>query len=532
MKDQRKQRSKRNTNFLKILKVTKEDFIRSSFPILSKVCYEHHQFYILKNQKKNKKIISTFTAKNNLIWYGKHLTLILKLENNRKKYENDSRIKFLLNSEFYENNPIVVIEIDENGIAVFSTENKTGTIGWLNIPLYDENLHFVCENNYLKEKNSISFDICVNQFISYNFKDVKFQKTLFYLNILFQKEQKYLYNCKLIITRNESMAQQQNNIIFTKILDSQMLFSDEKIRTWKIQLISYEISLDSFINFNFIKWGIDFCESIYIEKNYFETKISIHSLNEKEEIMSTYDIPFLIKLNEIMQPQFSSNGSYRGSELRLKVDNAELILPEDCLNNKETHISIKRTVSIEKNDKNIQIFNSVECLPHDLTFEKPVKLKMKSPTNNPKILNSKKKPKSKDNNIFEQEIYHFSNHGIISTWDAENPMLKINYSFNTIKKGTVLVMTLSLSSMEIKTVSLNFHLIYLIITVQLNQARHTNIKSNNNIFNVKWREEFLNDGFTNNYILIELYDEKQNIIKQRCSFKEIFEAEGNGFYLK
>lgn len=130
--------------------------------------------------------------------------------------------------------------------------------------------------------------------------------------------------------------------------------------------------------------------------------------NENELIKFQINLKSVLNENSIL---FYSSKIYFGEEFKLDIDNAQLILPRDCIKDKKV-ISIKQFVKNEKLESGLKIYNLIECELQGQEFDKPLKLKMQSPVTNPKPYKSTEKWKDIKHDIYEQEIKHFCKRGI------------------------------------------------------------------------------------------------------------------------
>lgn len=273
-------------------------------------------------------------------------------------------------------------------------------------------------------------------------KLVEFKRKNIYIMISVENEKNYKnYSFKLILTTKKNLVNQNKNIIFCKILRNGKHFKNEIFYS-KFQINLNAISFKFNFYFTLIQLGIDLEKYFLFRKKINWLNISICFFGG---IIHSYES---IEIAERYHPgiELFSCGIFSGDKLILKVDSAELILPENCLFDEEV-ISMRKCVRLEYAKNKIQFFNLIECLPHNLKFSKSLKLRIKSPSSNITIYKSKKKPKEIHHGIFQLKISHFCLKGLVAEWEGKN-ILKIYYSFYLNKVNNFLTTFLSISPID------------------------------------------------------------------------------------
>lgn len=383
---------------------------------------------------------------SDLIWTNTSIKFLVGCHKTRMVYENSfNGISFLLIvlPEMNENIKIL-FEINEKGVYAQSNKHIEKPIGWLNIPDFTcKDFQFLWDKNYFKERNSISMKIFTNKYMNFNFENINWRNKVLYLIISVEKEEILHHVCNLIITRKKKLVDKLKNIIFCKMLNDSKIYFPSKISLLKIKHNMRRLS-DFSLNLNLIHRGIDFTKPISINKTPNPAEIFFHfkSTNQVE-----YDYKFTIKNFKVAERYIKnhklfSSGVYCCDELKLEVDNAQLILPSGCLDHEEV-ISIMKCIRIEWEEESIKIFNLIKCFPHPLNFKKPLRLIMKSPTNNPLPLQSDVKLLMHENGLFEQFVHHFCHLGLFSKWNKNSPYKKFHYYFEK-KDNNILMMSFSI----------------------------------------------------------------------------------------
>lgn len=391
------------------------------------------------------------------------IELIVICKKDVKNYKTDCGINFILESKIEKSDNLeLVLIIDEEGIFAISKRREEKFIGWLNIPYCQKDTNFLIKKNCFKEKRLISYKIFTNKFQPFYFESNDFLKTKFvFLIILVEKEKENYYFCKVIISRKEESLKKYKNIIAIECLENEKNSILHKKLLIKIKINSKKICLNSFMNLNFIYQGIDFKQNIFIDKNFHKIQFSIHliSSNDIKNEIKTFILPSF-KISERFHPNKNifSCGIYSGDEMNLKIDNAILILPENCLKNNYTAISIQKYVEIKVEDRNIKISNLIKCFPDGQIFLKSLKLIMRSPTDEPKIYSYEGKLMKVNDGLWEQKINNFSDHGLVSEWNENQKLKTFFYYFDKMKNRNVLKMTFSYLDVSEKKVYFFFKL--------------------------------------------------------------------------
>lgn len=373
--------------------------------------------------------LTEFGKTSNICWSEREVTFKICCIKGQRDYKEECGIKFLLQPKYRDSDGLkLFFKISENKIVCFSNEKKTEFIGWLNIPFYHQNRNIVFGETYLKEEDSINLKIFTNQYLEYKCEISKNQNL--YLIIFKEKKDDEFCHYKLKLTRKENLFIQHKMMGFSHILKS-----TNKFFYWKKTFIEIKINetttcLNTLVNFDLIQQGIDFIQEFSFKKMTDSYKISCDFTSRNEQKIN-YSVTFtdLIKLNKSnASKKIHAAREYNGEEMTLNVSNAELFLPSNCLNSKET-ISIEKSIQFKKENKSIIIKNLINCKPDGLKFLKPLKLRMISSTNNPRSIKSKDIPLEVDNGLFEQTINRFSENGLESVWDKDHPYKKFSYYF-------------------------------------------------------------------------------------------------------
>lgn len=286
-------------------------------------------------------------------------------------------------------------------------------------------------------KNFTSSEMFGQKRKEFNLSKLKFRNEFLYLFISVKEEKNTIYLCDLVISRNNILVNWQKNIIFVKILKNGKHFNERKLsQKFKIQLNKYFVCYN--INIYFIQMAKDFKRSLIIDKKLDSIKISF-SFSENRRF--TY-FPFKISERYCKNNKFYSTGIYCGDELILKVDNCELILPENCFIGEKV-ISVRKCFSIEWNKDKIKFYDLLNCYPHSIKFLKPINLRMKLLSENPTAFNPDDKITKLNENIFEISILHFSAHGLLDRWNNSSK-LTIFYLFELIEVSHSLKISFSL----------------------------------------------------------------------------------------
>lgn len=416
-------------------------------------------------------------AKRNLFifWTKDSIFLIIILKNKLKEYKNDSGIRFLLNSSFENTRNMKIIFVIKNDhILTYSNKNIKGSVGWLNVPFYNLDEHFVHEANYLKEKKSISFKIFTNQIIHLDYRFNTFKNRFFNLIILVEKEGEEIYTCKIVISRKKELIKHKKNIILSQIFNTQSGFFFKKVSVIKLIINQKHTCVNSPINFNFINKGIDFEQVFFVKKEPIFIQFSCHFFYDEPKLneFCVKNEPFIISERYQKKLNLFSTGIYQGKEMRLKVDNAELILPENCLYIEESVISIQKVIKIKQNEMSLEFKNLIKCFPHHLKFKKPLKLYMKSPTKHPTTYDSSKELKQLENGMFEQELENFCHHGLISKWKSDET-INFYYNFEWEIENNCLIVSLNLSTLPKENVCFFVNILFINLIYSFKFSRLT-----------------------------------------------------------